>query len=102
MRRGPLFFLVLFATVLVSDVLRGGCERLERNPQCNGSIADCYEGIEELMESEMSSSPLQVVKYLGYYSLRPDVIVGFGEAPMPGQAYRRQCRLDLYCRERSQ
>nr|DAD24133.1 TPA_asm: hypothetical protein HUJ06_025596 [Nelumbo nucifera] len=68
----------ILATLLLLQLLYSGCVRVsaaessERYRQCNGSIAECSEEEEVLMESEISRRFLAQSNSIGYGALKPN------------------------------
>lgn len=78
---------------------RAGCEMVEQDTRCNGSIAQCHEGEELFMESEISRRFLAGTgNYIAYRVMGPDKI-GEGGKPEPGLPYNRGCLKIYGCRE---
>ncbi|XXG46573.1 hypothetical protein AAC387_Pa02g1383 [Persea americana] len=78
-----------------------GCEMVDKDIRCNGSIAQCHEEEELFMESEISRRFLAGTdKYITYPVLGPDK-TGLGGKSEPGQPYNRGCKKIYGCREDS-
>ncbi|KAA8527893.1 hypothetical protein F0562_035238 [Nyssa sinensis] len=67
-------FLLLLALLCLGHAVSG------TTPPCNGSIAECNEDVEVLMESEISRRFLEQKKYISEGALKPDEPVCNGGA----------------------
>ncbi|KAF8402148.1 hypothetical protein HHK36_013100 [Tetracentron sinense] len=81
-----LFFFLLVITVLSTIVSAAQRSNIAYAP-CNGSIAECYEEDEMLMESEISRRFLEEKKYITPGALNKDKPVCRGGAS--GEAYTK-------------
>lgn len=93
------FLVTFFAVLFLGSLSRAGCEMVEKDTRCNGSIAQCHEEEELFMESEISRRLLAGTdKYITYPVLGPDK-TGEGGKSDQGQPYNRGCKKIFGCRE---
>ncbi|XXG46572.1 hypothetical protein AAC387_Pa02g1382 [Persea americana] len=95
------FLVTFFAVLFLGWSSNAGCEMVDKDIRCNGSIAQCHEEEELFMESEISRRFLAGTdKYITYPVLGPDK-TGLGGKSEPGQPYNRGCKKIYGCREDS-
>ncbi|XXG46575.1 hypothetical protein AAC387_Pa02g1385 [Persea americana] len=100
-RRGLCFIVSFFAVLFLGCLSTAGCERVEKETRCNGSMAQCSEEEEMFMESEISRRFLAGTgKYITYPVLGRDK-TGAGGKSEQGQPYNRGCKKIYGCREDS-
>ncbi|KAJ8643794.1 hypothetical protein MRB53_005542 [Persea americana] len=82
--------LCIFFVALVGMLFGSGTLSRAAAANCNGSIAQCYDQEEFLMESEISRRFLaEPNKYISTLALIKNVAADNGAAP--GKSYTRQC-----------
>ncbi|KAK9138476.1 hypothetical protein Sjap_009070 [Stephania japonica] len=104
----PVLLILLLLQFLVISSSTSLDLGMHSSKYCNGSIAECNEEHEMLMESEISRRFLAEGRMIGYGSLKPDQPACNGGKPgasysgqcLPPEsnAYRRGCSKAHYCR----
>ncbi|CAI9776998.1 unnamed protein product [Fraxinus pennsylvanica] len=106
-----LFQILIFSYFISINIIAvRGLDDIANFSPCNGSIADCDEELEILMESEISRRILEAKKYISPGALKRDQPVcnggargkpytgGGGCVPAPSNNYSRGCQQYYRCR----
>ncbi|GLT60990.1 hypothetical protein SLA2020_337270 [Shorea laevis] len=102
--RLQMILMVLLMLLLIEDLCCNcrvaGPEDAFHYGMCSGSMTECNEEDETLMESEISRRFLQQQKYITYGALRPDRAVCNKKPciPRPSNPYNRGCKASYGCR----
>ncbi|KAL2506390.1 Protein RALF-like 32 [Abeliophyllum distichum] len=104
-------FQILTLFCIISFITVRGLNDIANFSSCNGSIAECNEELEILMESDISRRFLQEKKYISPGALKRDQPVcnggargepysgGGGCVPPPSNTYNRGCQKYYRCRD---